>query len=58
MPAANRIGLEAELGELRLAGAGIEGKHTRARLARLGIGSGVIHRGPEEWGTATRVHLS
>jgi hypothetical protein len=61
MPAARRARLRAELTELRLARAGVEGAHTRARLRTLGIlsGSGVLHRGPAEWGEgATRVHVS
>jgi hypothetical protein len=60
MPAARRARLRAELTELRLARAGIDGAHTRARLQSLGILSGerVHWRGPAEWGEgATRVRV-
>jgi Fe2+ transport system protein FeoA len=59
MPDARRMRLRAELTELRLARAGVEGIHTRARLLSLGIltGESVHRRGPAEWGEATRVSV-
>jgi hypothetical protein len=53
--------LQEELLELRLCRAGVETKHTRAYLKRLGISASkrppVLRRGPREWGAATRVTL-
>jgi hypothetical protein len=59
MTRARRIRLQAELAELRLARAGVEGAHTRARLQRLGIltGASVLRRGPAEWGERTRLQV-
>jgi hypothetical protein len=60
MPAVRRERVRAELTELRLARAGVEGEGTRAYLRGLGIlkGTSVHRRGPVEWGEgATRVQV-